>query len=56
MAIVESKSGRGDALADRALRELGQRPRPLCSKYCLGVALTRPVTANLLRPLLRHFA
>jgi hypothetical protein len=56
MAIVESKSARGDALADRALRELGHRPQPLCSKYCLGVALTRPVTANLLRPLLRHFA
>ena len=38
------------------LRELGHRPQPLCSKYCLGVALTRPVTANPLRPLLRHFA
>jgi VTC domain len=56
MAIVESKSAGGNALADRALRELGQRPQALCSKYCLGVALTRPVTANLLRPLLRHFA
>jgi VTC domain len=56
MAIVESKSARGNALADRVLRELGHRPQPLCSKYCLGVALTRPVTANLLRPLLRHFA
>jgi VTC domain len=56
MAIVESKSARGTALADRALRELGQRPQAACSKYCLGVALTRPVAANLLRPLLRHFA
>ena len=56
MAIVESKSERGNAAADRVLRELGHRPRPLCSKYCLGVALTRPVTDNLLRPLLRHFA
>lgn len=56
MAIVESKSARGNALADRILRGLGHRPQPLCSKYCLGVALTRPVTANLLRPLLRHFA
>jgi VTC domain len=56
MAIVESKSERGNAAADRALRRLGQRPQPLCSKYCLGVAVTRPVAANLLRPLLRHFA
>jgi VTC domain len=56
MAIVESKSERGNAAADRALRRLGHRPQPLCSKYCLGVALTRPVAANLLRPLLRHFA
>jgi hypothetical protein len=56
MAIVESKSERGNAAADRVLRELGQRAQPLCSKYCVGVALTRPVTANLLRPLLRHFA
>ena len=56
MAVVESKSDRGNALADRLLRQLGHRPQPLCSKYCLGVALTRPVTANPLRPLLRHFA
>jgi hypothetical protein len=56
MTIVESKSERGNALADRVLRELGHRPQPLCSKYCLGVALTRPVASNLLRPLLRrHF-
>jgi hypothetical protein len=56
MAIVESKSLRGNALADRALRELGHRPQPACSKYCLGVALTRAVAGNPLRPLLRrHF-
>ena len=56
MAIVESKSARGDALADRVLRELGHRAQPSCSKYCLGVALTRPVAGNSLRPLLRrHF-
>lgn len=56
MAIVESKSTRGNAHADRELRELGHRPETACSKYCLGVALTRPVIANPLRPLLRHFA
>jgi hypothetical protein len=56
MAIVESKSDRGNALADRALRELGHRPQADCSKYCLGVALTRSVAGNPLRPLLRrHF-
>jgi VTC domain len=55
--IVESKSLRGDALADRVLRELGARPVPICSKYCLGVGFTRPdVKSNRLRPLLRrHF-
>jgi hypothetical protein len=56
MAIVETKSARGDALADRALRALRHRPQAICSKYCVGVALTRPVAANPLRPLLRHFA
>jgi len=56
MAIVESKSDRGNARADRVLRELGHRPQADCSKYCLGVALTRPVSGNPLRPLLRrHF-
>ena len=56
MAIVESKSVRGNARADRALRALGHRPQPACSKYCLGVALTRAVPGNPLRPLLRrHF-
>jgi VTC domain len=56
MAIVESKSALGNARADRALRALGHRPEPGCSKYCLGVALTRTVTGNPLRPLLRrHF-
>ena len=56
-AIVESKSARGGALADRALRALGARPVSGCSKYCLGVALTVPgVVSNPLKPLLRaHF-
>jgi hypothetical protein len=55
-AILESKSPRGNALADRVLRALGERPQEDCSKYCLGVGLTRAVTSNPLRPLLRrHF-
>jgi hypothetical protein len=57
LAIVETKSARGSALADHALRALGVRPVRACSKYCLGIGLTRPaVTSNPLRPLLRrHF-
>ena len=39
-AIVESKSTRGRGIADRRLCALGFRPIP-CSKYCLGIALTR---------------
>ena len=56
-AIVESKSARGDAIVDRALRALGARPEGSCSKYCLGVGFTNPeVHSNGLRPLLRrHF-
>ena len=55
--IVESKSRTGAALADATLRSLGARPVVGCSKYCLGVALTRPgVTTNPYRRLLRrHF-
>ena len=55
--IVESKSGRGNAIADRELRQLGARPERVCSKYCLGVGFTNPdVQSNRLRPLLRrHF-
>ena len=57
VVIVESKSPRGDALADRLLRELGVRPVSGCSKYCLGIGATRPgARSNALRPLLRrHF-
>lgn len=55
-AIVESKSLRGGALADRELRGLGIRPVALCSKYCLGVAMTHAeVHSNALRPLLRRY-
>lgn len=55
-AIVESKSARGGALADRELRGLGIRPVAACSKYCLGVAMTDPgLRSNPLRPLLRRY-
>jgi hypothetical protein len=40
-AIVESKSAHGRATLDRLLRT--HRVRPIdCSKYCLGITLTRP--------------
>jgi hypothetical protein len=57
LAVVESKSLDGRATADRVLGTLGVRPVANCSKYCLGVGLTRPgARANRLRPLLRrHF-
>jgi hypothetical protein len=55
--ILESKSRGGRALADRVLRAMGVRPVEGCSKYCLGIALTRPsARANAQRGLLRrHF-
>jgi hypothetical protein len=55
--IVESKSRRGTALGDAALRALGARPVTGCSKYGLGIALTRAgVITNPYRRLLRrHF-
>ena len=55
--ILESKSVRGGALAERVLRELGARPEPVCSKYCLGIGYTHAdVKRNRVLPLLRrHF-
>lgn len=56
LAIVESKSLRGNAAIDRALLAMGVRPVKGCSKYLLGMALTRDgVRDNNLRPLLRHY-
>jgi hypothetical protein len=55
LAVVECKAPGGLSRADRALRELGVRPVAPLSKYCLGVALTRPgVRANPLLPVLRR--
>lgn len=55
--IVETKSARGDARADRALRELGVRPERGFSKYCLGVGLSHPRARRntLRRALALHF-
>lgn len=55
-AIVESKSATGRARADRALLALGARPVTDCSKYCVGIGLTRPqVRGNRFHPLLRRY-
>ena len=54
--ILESKSVRGHALADGVLRDLGARPVAACSKYCLGLALTRDdVRGNPFRRLLARW-
>jgi hypothetical protein len=55
--VVESKSLRGGAIAERELLALGARPESVCSKYCLGIGITNPhVKTNDLRPLMRrHF-
>ena len=36
--ILESKSARGNGVADKILRKLHQHPVPRCSKYCVGMA------------------
>lgn len=57
LAIVESKSTGGCTLADRGLMAFGVRPVGALSKFCLGVAMTRPsVPRNRLLPLLRRCA
>lgn len=54
-AIVESKCERGLGEADRLVRRAGVKP-VACSKYCVGVALTREgVRANELKWLLRRY-
>lgn len=52
-AIVESKSAGPATPADRALLALGFRPVEACSKYCIGIGLTRSdVRTNPFRRLL----
>jgi len=57
-AILESKAASGNGVADRMLRNLGIKPIPSCSKYCVGIALTHTnVRSNYATPLLsRYFA
>ncbi len=55
--LIEAKSATGRGTVDRLLPGLGARPLTMCSKYCLGVALSHPgLPTNPYRPLLRrHF-
>jgi hypothetical protein len=55
--LIEAKSANGRGTVDRLLPQLGARPLSMCSKYCLGVALSQPgLPTNPYRPLLRrHF-
>ena len=53
--IVETKSARGNGLADKVLRGLHAHPTPGCSKYCVGMAALRKVKRiNQFLPALRR--
>ncbi|WP_170415625.1 polyphosphate polymerase domain-containing protein [Ruegeria atlantica] len=43
MFIIETKSARGNGIADKILRELHLHPTKRCSKYCIGMAATGSV-------------
>jgi hypothetical protein len=54
--LIEAKSPNGLGTVDRILPRLGARPLNMCSKYCLGVALSDPaLPTNPYRPLLRRY-
>jgi len=54
--LIEAKSGAQPGTVDRLLPRLGARPLTMCSKYCLGVALSDPgLPTNPYRPLLRRY-
>lgn len=55
MFIVETKSARGNGIADAILRGLHLRPTKRCSKYCIGMAaMGRVERANRFLPALRR--
>jgi hypothetical protein len=54
--LIEAKSPNGLGTVDRILPRLGARSLNMCSKYCLGVALSDPaLPTNPYRPLLRRY-
>lgn len=55
--ILETKSARGNGIADRVLRMLHQHPTKHCSKYCAATALlNRDTKKNRFLPALRKLA
>ena len=44
--ILETKSARGNGIADRVLRARHQHPVKHCSKYCTGIAILYPGTKH----------
>jgi hypothetical protein len=55
MVIVETKSARGNGIADKILRGLHLHPTDRVSKYCIGMAATGQVDRrNRFLPALRR--
>ena len=55
MFIVETKSARGNGIADKILRSMHMHPTSRCSKYCIGMAATGQVARkNRFLPALRR--
>lgn len=55
MFIIETKSARGNGIADKILRSTHMHPTKSCSKYCIGMAATGQVArANRFLPALRR--
>jgi len=55
MFIIETKSARGNGIADKILRGLHLHPTKSCSKYCIGMASTGAVKRqNRFLPALRR--
>ena len=55
MFIIETKSKRGNGIADKILRSMHMHPTKRCSKYCIGMAATGQVARrNRFLPALRR--
>jgi hypothetical protein len=55
MFIIETKSARGNGIADKILRSMHLHPTKRCSKYCIGMAATGQVARrNRFLPALRR--
>lgn len=52
--VIETKSANGNGIADAILRQLHQHASNKCSKYCVGMCITRQVNRfNVFMPTLR---